>query len=56
MTISLVVLASGRGSNFEALLRAIAAKKCDANVLALISDKSDAPALAIAKKNNQIPV
>ena len=51
MTISLVVLASGRGSNFEAILRAIAAKKCDALVLALISDKAGAPALTIAKSH-----
>ena len=51
MTLSLVVLASGRGSNFEALLRAIAAKKCDARVRALFSDQPAAVALSIAKKN-----
>ncbi len=48
MTISLVVLASGRGSNFEAILKAIEAKTCDARVLALVSDKADAKALQIA--------
>jgi len=51
MTLSLVVLASGRGSNFQAILDAITARKCDAEVLALISDKADAPALEIARKN-----
>ncbi|MFH1095659.1 MAG: phosphoribosylglycinamide formyltransferase [Candidatus Micrarchaeota archaeon] len=55
MTLSLVVLASGRGSNFKAILHAIEGKKCDANVLALISDHADAPALSIAKEKG-IPV
>ncbi len=50
MTLSIVVLASGRGSNFKAILNAIAAKKCDAKILALISDHADAPAISIAKK------
>ena len=48
--LSLVVLASGRGSNFKAILDAIAAGKCDARVLALISDHTGAPVLGIAKK------
>ncbi len=55
MTISLVVLASGRGSNFEAILKAIEEKRCDARVLSLITDRADAPALDIAKKNG-IPI
>lgn len=50
MTLSLAVLASGRGSNFKAIIDAIAAGKCDAKIIALISDHADAPALAIAKK------
>lgn len=49
MTLSLVVLASGRGSNFEALLRAIEAGTCDAQVLALITDNPAAPAIGIAR-------
>lgn len=52
MTLSLVVLASGRGSNFAAILDAIDAGKCDARALALISDKTDAPVLSMAKKHN----
>ena len=55
MTLSLVVLASARGSNFKAILEAIGAGKCDANVLALISDHADAPVLAIARQAG-IPV
>ncbi|MCL6088783.1 MAG: phosphoribosylglycinamide formyltransferase, partial [Candidatus Marsarchaeota archaeon] len=55
MTLSLVVLASGRGSNFKAILDAIAAGKCGAKVLALISDHADAPVLEIAK-SAQIPI
>ena len=51
MTLSLVVLASGRGSNLGALLRAIEAKTCDARVAAVVSDHADAPALIIAKKS-----
>ena len=50
MTLSLVVLASGRGSNFKAILDAISAGKCDVKVLDLVCDHADAPALAIAKK------
>ncbi len=52
MTLSIVVLASGRGSNFSAILHAIEGKKCDANVLALISDHAGAPALSIAKEKD----
>jgi phosphoribosylglycinamide formyltransferase-1 len=48
--LTLVVLASGRGSNFRAMLDAISAGKCDAKVLALISDHAGAPALSIAEK------
>jgi phosphoribosylglycinamide formyltransferase-1 len=49
MALSLVVLASGRGSNFKAILDSIASGKCDAKVLALISDNPNAHALEIAK-------
>jgi phosphoribosylglycinamide formyltransferase-1 len=51
MTLSLVVLASGRGSNFAALLDAIATQKCDAKVLALLSDNPHAGAVAIARQH-----
>lgn len=50
--LSLVVLASGRGSNFQAILDAIASGTCRARVLALISDKPEANALAIAKAHS----
>jgi phosphoribosylglycinamide formyltransferase-1 len=50
MVLSLVVLASGRGSNFLAILNAIKSKKCDATVLALICDNANAPVLKIAKE------
>lgn len=41
----LAVLASGRGSNLQAITAAIAAGKLDAQVVAVLSDKPDAPAL-----------
>ncbi|MFH1306564.1 MAG: phosphoribosylglycinamide formyltransferase [Candidatus Micrarchaeota archaeon] len=48
----IVVLASGRGSNFKAIANAINAGKCNAKILALISDNPDAKALSIAKNAN----
>jgi phosphoribosylglycinamide formyltransferase 1 len=44
-----VVLASGRGSNLRALLDAIDAGRCRARVAAVIADRSQAPALELAK-------
>ena len=44
------VLASGRGSNLRALLAAIDQGTCKARVCAVISDKSDAPALDLARE------
>ena len=41
----LAVLASGRGSNLQAITKAIAAGQLDAQVVAVLSDKPDAPAL-----------
>ncbi|WP_147654168.1 phosphoribosylglycinamide formyltransferase [Vulcaniibacterium gelatinicum] len=41
----LAVLASGRGSNLQALLDAIAASTLDAQVVGVFSDRPDAPAL-----------
>ena len=45
------VFASGRGSNFESILRAIQAGDLDAEVAVLISDKENAPALETARSN-----
>src|SRR2546421_5691311 len=42
------VLVSGRGSNLEAIVRAIAAKRLDAEVALVVSNKADAGGLAIA--------
>lgn len=43
--LKVAVLASGRGSNFDALCDAVEKKELDARILLLISDKKDAPAL-----------
>ncbi len=47
--IPIAVLASGRGSNFEAILKSIQKKNLQAKILALISDQPDAQVLQIAK-------
>lgn len=44
----LVVLASGRGSNYSALAEAIAAGQCHAEIVGVVSDKQDAGVLARA--------
>jgi phosphoribosylglycinamide formyltransferase-1 len=44
------VLASGRGSNLQALLDAIAAGRCPARVAVVVSDRKDAPALERARR------
>ena len=49
MSRRLGVFASGRGSNFEAILQAIQAGELDADIVVLISDKEHAPALETAK-------
>ncbi len=46
MALRLAVLASGRGSNLQAILDAIAAGTLDAEVVGVFSDKPAAPALA----------
>ena len=55
----IVVLVSGRGSNLQALLAAATAEGWEgavgAKVVAVISDRADAEALAVARKNH-IPV
>jgi phosphoribosylglycinamide formyltransferase 1 len=49
MTVKAAVLASGRGSNFKAILGEIAAGRCDAKIVVLITNNPDAPAIATAK-------
>lgn len=46
--LDVVVLASGRGSNLRSILAACDAGTCGARVVAVVSDKPDAPALALA--------
>jgi phosphoribosylglycinamide formyltransferase-1 len=53
--ISVGVLASGRGSNFQAIIDAIKAGTCAAEIKVLITNKPDAYAIERAKENN-IPV
>jgi phosphoribosylglycinamide formyltransferase-1 len=45
------VLASGRGSNLQAIIDAIEAKRVDATIVAVISNKKDAVALERARKH-----
>lgn len=45
MTARLAILASGRGSNLQAILDAIADSTLDASVVGVFSDKPEAPAL-----------
>jgi phosphoribosylglycinamide formyltransferase 1 len=51
MAVKIAVLASGRGSNFKALLDSIKSGKCDAQVRILITNNPDAPAIAIAEQS-----
>ena len=48
--IRLVVLLSGRGSNFAAIHEAIRTKALDAEIAAVISNRRDAPGIAKAKE------
>jgi phosphoribosylglycinamide formyltransferase-1 len=48
--LALGILASGRGSNLQAILDAIAAGRCPARVAIVASDRKDAPALARARR------
>ncbi|MEM4158997.1 MAG: phosphoribosylglycinamide formyltransferase [Candidatus Anstonellaceae archaeon] len=52
MTLNLAVFASGRGSNFKAILDAIRQGKCDAKVLVLVTDNPQAKAIEYAKEEN----
>ena len=49
MSVKLAVLASGRGSNFSAILHAIEQKSLDGRVALLISDRKSAHALETAR-------
>lgn len=53
--VKVAILASGRGSNFFAILEEIKASRCDAEIKVLITNNQEAPAIEIAKKNS-IPV
>ena len=53
--LKIAVLASGRGSNFGAILEAIAENKISAKIKVLLCNHAKAGAIRIAKKNN-IPV
>lgn len=54
LPLSLVVLASGRGSNLRALSEAIDAGRCHARIVAVVSDRSGAPALEYARQRGVI--
>ena len=45
----IVILISGRGSNMEAIVRACAAESWQARVVAVVSNRPDAPGLAFAQ-------
>lgn len=55
MSLKLAVMASGRGSNFSALVDAIKRRILDAHVMCLVCDQPEAPAMGIASENS-IPV
>ncbi|MGV8085261.1 MAG: phosphoribosylglycinamide formyltransferase [Candidatus Bilamarchaeum sp.] len=48
--LNLAILASGRGSNFKAILEAITAGTCNAKVNVLITNNPQAPAIEIARE------
>ncbi|MDZ7262978.1 MAG: phosphoribosylglycinamide formyltransferase [candidate division KSB1 bacterium] len=52
--LKIAILASGRGSNFEAILNNIKHGQLDATIQVVISNKASAGALEIAR-NNQLP-
>jgi len=54
MTLRLAIFASGRGSNFQAILNAIAAQRLKARVVLCVSNRAEAGALQIARAA-QIP-
>ncbi|MGB9720149.1 MAG: phosphoribosylglycinamide formyltransferase [bacterium] len=52
MNNNIAVLASGRGSNLEAIIKNIENGTCNANLALVISDNPDARALEIAREHN----
>jgi len=50
--LKVAVLASGRGSNFEAIVRAVEGGFVPVEVTVLVTDRPDAPALAIARAHH----
>jgi phosphoribosylglycinamide formyltransferase 1 len=48
----LVVLASGRGSNYQAIHHAVTSGRLDADIAAVISDRPNAGALELAARND----
>ncbi len=50
-SLRIVVLASGRGSNLQAVIDAIEAEQVQARIVAVISNKKEAPALDRARKH-----
>lgn len=53
--VKIAILASGRGSNFQAIIDAAKTGKCAADIRVLITNKADAKAIDRAKENG-IPV
>lgn len=53
--VKVAILASGRGSNFQAILNEINAGRCNAEVKVLITNNPEAGAIEIAKSNS-VPV
>lgn len=51
MSLKVGVMASGRGSNFQAIQTEIESGSLDAQIGLLVSDRSEAPALRIAKEH-----
>ena len=47
---SIAVMVSGHGTNLKVILESVAAGRCPVDVRLVISDKADAPALAIASE------
>jgi phosphoribosylglycinamide formyltransferase-1 len=52
MKVKIAVLASGRGSNLQAIVKAIKAGSCDAEVKVVITNNYDAAAITIARENS----
>jgi len=53
--VKIAILASGRGSNFQAIIDAVKAGRCTADIRVLITNKADAKAIDRARENG-IPV